>query len=150
VKKSLLTFTLRIKIKKVIEKYRAYNNRSTTMSWSALVLLVLYVFCSLHTDVIHRLSHAHELQDLHSIKNEKDQCHKSVYHHEKNSCEHKAHLTKSDKCSECQFSVERIKYLDSQQTAATVVHHNSFEAIVITFFVADFSIHTSDRAPPVI
>lgn len=116
----------------------------------ALTLLVLYVSCYLHTEVIHHLSHTQKVQDLHSIENEKNPCHRSVYHHEKKSCEHKAHLTKSDTCSECQFSIDHNKYLDTQQLAATIVHYNSFEVIAIAFFIADFSIHRSDRAPPVV
>ncbi len=120
------------------------------MSWIALLLLVLYVFSSAQTDILHCLSHIHELQDLHSEKNESDPCHRSIYHHEKKSCEHKTHLTKSDKCSECQFSAERIKYLEPQEPATIILQHNSFEVIAIAFFITDFSIHTSDRAPPVI
>lgn len=138
------------KLQSVLKKYKTYKGRNTTTSWTALTLLVLYFSCFLHTDVVHRLSHGHELQVLHAEKNEKDTCHRSIYHHGKKSCKHKTHLTKSDPCSECQNSAERAKYFNTPQSTVTTVHNNSYQVIITAFFLTDFSIHTSSRAPPVI
>jgi hypothetical protein len=70
-----------------------------------LLLSILYIAGSLQFELLHSFIHRHELVITHSQDQEKDPCHRSVYHNEtEEGCEHDAHLIVSTKCQMCDLA----------------------------------------------
>jgi hypothetical protein len=70
-----------------------------------VLLLALYAAAALKVDSIHELVHAREFAELHSIEQENNPCHKSIYHQEaEKGCEHKSHITENSKCPLCEYN----------------------------------------------
>jgi hypothetical protein len=116
---------------------------------SSLLLLLLYVVGTSHLDLLYSFVHNHDVIVTHSDEQEKDPCHKLLYHNDvKQGCDHKAHLIVSDKCQMCDL-----------------IHHGEKSLLTLaTFSFGDFSeghfifykssldsylaVISSSRAPP--
>lgn len=126
------------------------NTIRTRYRGGIVLLLLFYVIGVLQVESFHSLFHAHDKAELHSVNEEKDPCHRTVYHGEKEqSCEHKTHLKKSDTCASCAVCISSV-YLTN--------HY--FESRILSFTAAFFSheevfsaaspfCQKSSRAPPV-
>ena len=82
----------------------------------AVFLLIGYTIGNIEIDGFHELFHAQNNIVDHSIQQENDSCHRTIYHQaRKNGCEHKAHLTKTEKCSLCHllFHADQLAFSDS-------------------------------------
>ena len=78
------------------KSFRKDNHRLIFQSWMSAFLLFLYITGTISTDLVHQIIHSHADVELHSALNEKDPCHKVIYHHEKdNGCKHTSHLNKA-------------------------------------------------------
>jgi hypothetical protein len=75
------------------------NNAVWSGGLSALLILI-YLVGAFQSNSIHEFVH-HESIELHSEQNEQDECHQVIYHHGKETCGHKIHISASDKCSLC-------------------------------------------------
>lgn len=88
----------------------AKNRRSTfqtaTSGCFVLVLLLIYFVGTIEFNSIHSLLHASESTELHSEENEKEACHKAIYHNAREGCDHKVHITTNEKCSLCHLIVQ--------------------------------------------
>lgn len=67
----------------------------------SFAMIVLYSVCTSLAGVLHAVVHAHEVAVTHSAVQEKDPCHRMLYHGEAAACDHDAHLIDSDKCPLC-------------------------------------------------
>ena len=75
----------------------------------------------------HRLQHSHEYELLHTEVNEGKACHRAVFHHEKNACNHKTHLAShEEQCILCDVIVQQDRFalfipeLKHEQVVSTV------------------------------
>lgn len=133
---------LKTKTKKLI--------RTASVAICACFLAVAYFMGTLPAEVWHDIVHAHEQAPLHTVIQEKDPCHRSIYHHDKASgCQHKTHLTGNKKCC---FSVVTINtaQLISSYNVPTVSHADSTQPIAQCHLLVDtILLNRSSRAPPV-
>jgi hypothetical protein len=131
-------------------KHRTNNKIGNTgiKPWAVLCLLVLYALGSLPMDAVHRMFHAHAPAVMHTVKAEKDPCHRSLYHRDK-ACDHKTHVSGLKKCPLCQLSFHADQWLSdvspSQQHLATA----SLETCFVQRYVHSCALPGSSRAPPV-
>lgn len=126
------------------------NTIRTRYRGSILFLLLFYAIGVLQVESFHSLFHAHEKAALHSVNEEKDPCHRTVYHGEKEQgCAHKTHVKKSDTCASCAVCI----------SSAYIANHY-FETKILSFtaaFVSQDEIFSAinpfhqkpSRAPPI-
>ena len=113
-----------------------------------IFLLMFYVVGTCQLEALHQFFHSHNNLISHSEEEEKDACHRAVYHPEtEKKCDH-SHIVVADKCELCDL----IFYTDQ-------VLLSSLSSPSIKFFVVDFVFNSSDiigtgqsidssRAPP--
>src|SRR5687767_14297636 len=81
--------------------------------WSIRLLLFFYVLGS-HIQDFHEILHGENAESIeHSTQQEEDPCHRNVFHHEENACEHTTHVTKFEKCSLCEWSLYNDQWIAS-------------------------------------
>lgn len=69
---------------------------------SSVLLLIFYVAATAQNEVLHHFFHSEDRLLLHSGEQEKDPCHRTIYHHElKRECGHDSHIILKDKCELC-------------------------------------------------
>lgn len=86
---------------------KANWNRTVSESFkalSAILLIAFYFIGNTQVEVFHEFLHHHDSIVVHTFEAEKDPCHRSLFHRDKNDgCEHKTHLTTAYKCKLCSF-----------------------------------------------
>ena len=117
-------------------------------SCAVFLLLLIYSAGSIHLEAIHNLFHAHEV--LHSSQLEKDPCHRAVYHHEKDSCKHKSHVTEHKKCPLCQFSFHADQWVSANGSIRVISFSEVSKNAIALSPAAGLSIRQPSRAPPVL
>jgi len=127
---------LRIGYKKIREVTRLF----------IFLSLGLYLF-GLYGYEMHRTSHA----EVHTKEVEKDPCHRSLYHQDKQAgCAHNSHYSKSDDCSLCDFIVSsRVIALPNLSFETEFVSDPGNTALAREVYQTDRS-GLSSRAPPAI
>jgi hypothetical protein len=66
----------------------------------AVLLIVLYALGTIEPGFLHSLFHSTHSEVLHIAENEKDPCHRKIYHHSsEGGCSHSSHLIANEKCS---------------------------------------------------
>lgn len=122
---------------------------STLKSGCVLLWLLLYGVGSLSTEGVHAFLHSNELA-LHTVQQEKDPCHRNIFHQDNKSCEHKTHVDKVRKCPLCQFSFHADQWFSEE------AHSDKVEFVpVVSKAKNTFQLHASalqlpSRAPPVL
>lgn len=115
------------------------------------LLLILFIAGTSHTGLLYAFGHDHHVEISHSYTDEKDPCHRQIYHNDvKAGCDHDVHLTVADKCDLCDFAVHVDKTLWT-----TVIQLNlKFDQNVVSFYKNKldnyWAILSSSRAPPTI
>lgn len=117
-------------------------------TFSVILLLILYFAGNVQVETFHQFFHSLE-KALHSAEQEKDPCHRAIYHEAKNEgCDHKTHVTAVKKCPLC-----HVLPLNEQNISAG----RSFESIpllplgnkhFLSFQVAEAFLALPSRAPP--
>jgi hypothetical protein len=125
--------------------------RGTTHSAKAalyILLLAFYVAGTSQVEVLHELIHSHNNLISHSQQEEKDPCHRAVYHHEtEKGCGH-SHIVVTDKCELCDL----ISHTD--QVLLSRFDSPSIEFVTVDFVCSSSDIagagqsNNSSRAPP--
>jgi hypothetical protein len=70
-----------------------------------LLLLVFFVTGSFPVELIHSFAHDHQTIVSHSDDQEKDPCHRLLFHNDaKEGCDHNSHLIVSDNCQMCDLA----------------------------------------------
>ena len=115
----------------------------------AMVLLVLYVAGNTGSGIVHQLFHTGLSLVLHTPAQERDVCHRAIYHFGKDP-KHNVHLTVSDKTDRCHLLVH------ADQLAIDIPEQPAL-APAIAFIenlrvgpAAQIYIALSSRAPPLI
>lgn len=128
---------------------RLTNILSTVRQVCWILLLVLYGAAALKVDSLHELFHTKELRELHSLEQENNPCHKSVYHHEsQKGCEHKAHITENTKCPLCEFNGTPDQLVENglEQLNAAVTDSN--QIVWLIGYSTSTQLTNLSRGPP--
>ncbi len=103
---------------------RTYNQEKSNQGvlWSVLLLLTLYVIGATEMESIHGLLHnSGDETALHSVVNERDACHQSIYHNKTDQdCGHKSHIVETNKCPLCQLTVQSVHILTKSEIVELV------------------------------
>jgi hypothetical protein len=117
----------------------------------AVLLLAFFVVGNSQRETIHQFFHSHDHLVSHTEAQEKDPCHREIYHHDKEKgCGHHSHIVVTDECDLCDliFHTDQILLSDFERSSV------EFLAVDFVFSLPDFvgtgqSIDSS-RAPPAI
>lgn len=118
-------------------------------TFAATLLLFLYVLGNVQVESFHQVFHSLE-KALHSSEQEKDPCHRAIYHDEKeNGCDHDTHLTAVKTCPMCHV----VPFNDQYFIVATSRVSPVISDTVAEHFVSGeqiiFSLSLPSRAPPI-
>jgi len=114
----------------------------------SFLVIGLYIVCTSLPGILHALVHDHEVKVTHSAAQEKDPCHRMLYHGETAACDHDAHLIDSDECPMCDVICHVDQILVSDVMIPQKVyrqHHFSCYKLRLDSYWAVLS---SSRAPP--
>jgi hypothetical protein len=132
-------------------KHNWTNIMESLKVFSAITLLLLYGIGNIPVELIHEFVHTHYTIVAHTIEQEKDPCHVSIYHaNSDGSCDHETHLTKVEKCNLCHllFHNDHVA-LSSSATQFTPSFFSNDERAIITF-PREIVVQLPSRAPPLI
>ena len=129
-----------------IAKCRRHATAILSVLW-----LIIYIGGILQVRILHSLVHDHEEVVSHSDDEEKDPCHRLIYHHELKACvDHDAHLTISIKCQMCDLAFHGDQTLLSK----VIVAATKFEQPYFISYKLDLdsycAVISSSRAPPIL
>jgi hypothetical protein len=130
---------------------KSNTNQTDTMRCVGLVILVcLYLVGLVRVEGLHDSVHKFSDQEIHSLINEQDPCHRSLFHNDPNDgCDHKTHVAQFDLCTLCGLALHS-EYANDHQ----VIHFgNKIASASIAEPLPEFLIQTplrkSPRAPPI-
>lgn len=117
---------------------------------SILLLLFLYTAGNVQLESFHSVFHSLE-KALHSAEQEKDPCHRAIYHDAADEgCDHKTHVTAVKKCPLCHvvpFNDQLLASSNAFEAASYPENRNSYYTAIL---VVNSSIALPARAPPVV
>ena len=117
---------------------------------SILLLLFLYTAGNVQLESFHSVFHSLE-KALHSAEQEKDPCHRAIYHDAAaNGCDHKTHVTAVKKCPLCHVVPFNDQLLVSDNAFETVSFSENINLFYAAIPVANRPIALPARAPPVV
>jgi hypothetical protein len=92
----------------------------------------------------------HEHVAVHSPEQEKDPCHRFLFHGDKEKgCSHKLHITKADKCKLCHVIFHNDHLTISEDVHRHTQDRSQLAVSGLSTFVFNNQILFSPRAPPV-
>jgi hypothetical protein len=114
-----------------------------------LLLLVLYIASSSNLEILHSIVHEHDIAIAHSEEQEKDPCHRLVYHNDKQAGHHHdSHLFVPDKCKLCAVAFHGdqtiLPNLASIKVKFWSKHFDFYKRSLDSYW----AIISSSRAPP--
>ncbi len=124
--------------------------RNSAKVLAVVLLAAAYVIGNSPGEALHKLFHPQEVTVVHTVDQEKDSCHRTIYHQEKeDGCKHKSHVSKVEKCNLCHAlsHIDQIAVSDSTcefistdvEVAGKIISHH--------LFLVDTNLPA--RAPPV-
>ena len=117
--------------------------------FSALLLLLLYLTGNVQVESFHKVFHSFE-QALHSSDEEKDPCHRAIYHDSKQEgCDHKTHVTAVKKCPLCHIVPLNEKHIAVCHSFESFFSPSDFTEFSFSFPAIEICGNLSARAPPV-
>jgi hypothetical protein len=143
--------TLRILLQKM---YRIKNKKMNVLceglkAFVGMLLLLLYFVGSIEVDTFHSTLHAGENAVLHSVQNEQDSCHRTIYHLEKrDGCDHSTHISAVKKCPACQVSSHSDHFLFSAALSEKPVIKSSYLSFSSVAPKEGSTRFTPSRGPP--
>jgi hypothetical protein len=117
---------------------------------SISLLLLLYVVGNVQIESIHQVFHSFETA-LHSTDQEKDPCHRAIYHEATDDgCDHSTHFTAVKNCPLCHVVPVNESLLVHSSTVGLFVPENVFDEQAISTFNGSITDYLPARAPPFI
>lgn len=131
------------------QKHNRTNILEGLKAFSAIILLLLYSVGNIPVELVHQIVHAHETIVAHTDEQEKDPCHVSIYHADREgSCDHEAHLTKIEKCNLCHLIFHSDQIALSSSASQITPSYFSFNKRAVTTLLCDVVVQLPSRAPP--
>lgn len=123
--------------------------KKSTSQVLTLLLLVLYIASSANLEIFHAIVHQHAVAVDHSEEDEKDPCHRLVYHNDKHAGDdHGAHFFVPEKCKLCAIAGHGDQSIVPRPNAIVVkflTNHFDFYKRSLDSY---WAIISSSRAPP--
>lgn len=131
--------------------FKAKNVRNFLSGpWAAVFLLTLYLAGNVQVESFHDLVHSLE-KSLHSVEQEKDPCHRAIYHEIKNDgCDHKTHFTAIKKCPLCHVVPVNVQHVEASNAFQYIHLSNDFGHYLSSGIVIPAFSDLPSRAPPVL
>lgn len=123
--------------------------RKALNAFFAVALLLLYLAGNTGSGIVHQLFHGRQSLVLHTPAQEKDVCHRAIYHFGKDP-RHNSHVTVNDKTDRCHLLVH------ADQLAITIPSHQAPHRITVFLDnltvaqIGPVSVERSSRAPPLV
>lgn len=114
-----------------------------------LLFVVLYICGSSNRELLHGLFHSDNVVVTHTEQQEKDPCHRTIYHFDTaQECDHDSHLFAPDKCSMCDVALYHEHILmpeaELEVTEFPSCHFENYKVSTDSYF----AVISSSRAPP--
>lgn len=126
------------------------RNRRSIGSMLNLLLVILYILSSSGAGILHSIVHETQQVVSHAGEDEKDPCHRSIYHNgTQGGCSHGTHFIASDKCPMCDI----VFHVDQNVSIGlSVSHSDSSEPFDLYRSRLDSheAMISSSRAPPAV
>ncbi len=133
----------------MLKKTTLRKRQDSIWQMLTLLLLVFYIAVTSSLQILHVFAHDHEQAVTHSPEQEKDPCHRLLYHHDDaQSCDHDSHLVASDTCDMCDLAYHGDQALLNTfilRTARLKQEYFSHHKVNLDSYWAVIS---SSRAPP--
>lgn len=135
----------------MLKKTTLQKRQSSILQMLALLLLVFYIAGTSSLQILHVFAHDHEQAVIHSPEQEKDPCHRLIYHHDDaQSCDHDSHLVASDTCDMCDLAYHGDQALLNTITFRTASLKQEFFSHHKVNLDSYWAVISSSRAPPVL
>lgn len=121
--------------------------RDRYKTFSVILLLFLYVAGNVQMESFHQVFHSLE-KSLHSYEQEKDPCHRAIYHDTDAGCDHKTHVTAVKKCPLCHIVPFNEQHFLIRNTFETISVPNDFGDYPVEIQTPGIDINLAARAPP--
>ena len=130
------------------EVKRGKHLKERFKTFSGLLLLLLYLAGNVQVESFHRVFHSFE-KALHSSEQEKDPCHRAIYHEtKKEGCDHKIHVTAIKNCPLCHVIPFTDQLANVRQCFLSAELSASFNVVSQLFLWSDSFYNLPSRAPP--
>lgn len=115
---------------------------------SISLLLLLYIAGNVQIESIHQVFHSLETA-LHSTDQEKDPCHRAIYHEATDDgCDHSTHFTGVKNCPLCHVVPVNESLLVDSSILGLFVPTSVFDEPATSIFVGGITDYLPARAPP--
>lgn len=121
-------------------------------TFSAILLLIIYLIANTQVETLHELLHTHAQDDVvvHTTEKEKDPCHRTLYHREKNNgCEHDSHFVKVQKCSLWHVLVHSDQIALQDSSIELFKHSFAIPDEFVSVQLTGIENNLPSRAPPI-
>lgn len=115
-----------------------------------VITMLGYLAANVEFESLHELAH-HDEEISHSEADEKDACHRHLYHDDfSKGCAHKTHFVASKKCGLCDhhLSVDKV-FHSSEWPMSTIVAHDIYSCNHDSF-VNTPAVYIPARGPPTV
>ena len=135
----------------MVQRLTFGKSESHTTVLGIFLLLILFIVGTSHAGLLYAFGHDRHVQVSHSYNEERDPCHRKIYHNDVNAgCDHDVHLTVVDKCDLCKFAVHVDKALLTSVNQLTL----KLDQNTVSFYKRNldsyWAVLSSSRAPPTI
>jgi len=131
------------------KRTRNKNLMQPVQVFSAWLLLLLYLTGNVQVETFHKVFHSFE-QSLHSSDQEKDPCHRAIYHDSKQKgCDHKTHVTAVKKCPFCHIVPVKEKHIGINYVFESFSSPPDFSDFSVLTILVEIFPNLSARAPPI-
>lgn len=128
------------------------NHLIGVIKYAAIFLLAAsYLVGIAPVEAFHKIFHPQEGIVVHTSDQEKNSCHRSIYHHEKETnCAHKSHLAKLDKCKLC-HALTHSDHIASFKSSCEFIQVDAGTVVKrIAVLVIRLDSNLPSRAPPLV
>lgn len=123
--------------------------KSLLKAYSILLLVLLYLVGSARIESVHQLFVQHAAPVLHAQEQEKDPCHRSIYHQERSAdCKHTTHIVDNHKCPMCDSQVHTVQIHEDNLGVVSPFFESAISTISQSTTIAGYYSYSSSRAPP--
>jgi hypothetical protein len=126
---------------------RKIKTRKALRSVGAALLLFCYLAGNASFGILHRLLHQQQTTVSHSPAQERDVCHRAIYHFGKDP-KHNAHFAISEKSDRCLLLAHAEQILIADPTSERAIPHGDQPQTCIALQFSGTSILLPSRAPP--
>ncbi len=86
----------------------------------SILCLAFCVVIAPETNALHQFLHSHQQEVSHNDIEEKDPCHRSIYHHDVEGCHHPSHIGITDQCDLCNLFFHSDPFVLSKSESTQV------------------------------